>query len=306
MDTYRLQLKIRSPLATPIQGDTVFGHICWGIAYHEGEKILLDFLASYNTEPQLTISNGFPHGRLPMPILTPSAPEIENRDALTQLKAIKKQEFVQQELFFDQSFYFSTETLRNQLPSNNRKNNTLKEAHRTHNTINRATGMVEEGGLYAVSEKYPKKEKELLDLYMTSTLPEKRINELFQWAFEFGYGADKSTGKGVLEITALDQLTFPQDGKRCMALGNFVPAADNKLKGLRANIMTKFGKLGGHFVTSRNPFKKPILMYKAGATFECPNSTPYVGTLLENIHKDPEIRHHAFAPVIRYREEVSK
>ncbi len=309
MDTYRLQLKIRSPLVTPLQGDTLFGHLCWGIAYHEGENALTDFLSSYDNTPPLVISNGFPHDKLPMPILSPYVPEHADKEKIEELKHLKKQRFVPRELFFNDSFRFSTETLLVKFSKQEfgKKENDEKQFTKTqhmHNTINRISGMVESGGLYAIEEHFPPKGKDTMDIYLASTLPEKRIETLFQWALENGYGADKSTGKGAIAIHLLEKAQFPENGNRLMSLGNFIPGPNDKLKRLRADVMTKFGKLGGHFVTSRNPFKKPLLMYKAGSTFEMENPTPVVGLLLSNIHKDPEIRHHAYAPLIRYHEEV--
>ncbi|MGB9626624.1 MAG: hypothetical protein ACPMAQ_17350 [Phycisphaerae bacterium] len=45
MNTYRLTLTLRSPLGTPLSADTLWGHVCWGIVYHEGPAALQQFLA---------------------------------------------------------------------------------------------------------------------------------------------------------------------------------------------------------------------------------------------------------------------
>ena len=70
-------------------------------------------------------------------------------------------------------------------------------------------------------------------------------------------------------------------------------------------IFTKYDKLGGTFVLSENPFKKPLIMYKAGSTFDSSDSNLFVGSLIHNIHKNESICHHAFAPVVMFKEDGS-
>jgi hypothetical protein len=68
--------------------------------------------------------------------------------------------------------------------------------------------------------------------------------------------------------------------------------------------MSKFGKLGGHYANSMNPFKRPFIMYASGATFDAAAfSGDYVGQLLKNVHQDQRIRHHACAPVLKFHAE---
>ena len=89
-----------------------------------------------------------------------------------------------------------------------------------------------------------------------------------------------------------------------MALGAFVPDGE-KPADLRADIFTKFGKLGGSYVHETNPFKKPLIMYATGATMQ-PNGRDYCGSLVNGIHKMPHIVHHAYAPLVFFDEEVEK
>jgi CRISPR-associated protein Csm4 len=72
MKIYRAILKQLSPSRTPWQADTLFGHLCWQMLYHEGETALNDFLDLYRQrQPPLLFSNGFPGDYLPRPYLPP-------------------------------------------------------------------------------------------------------------------------------------------------------------------------------------------------------------------------------------------
>ena len=44
MQLYKASLKLKSSLVTPLKGDTIWGHIVWGIANHEGEDAVKKFL----------------------------------------------------------------------------------------------------------------------------------------------------------------------------------------------------------------------------------------------------------------------
>ena len=44
MQLYKASLKLKSSLVTPLKGDTIWGHIVWGIANHEGEYAVKEFL----------------------------------------------------------------------------------------------------------------------------------------------------------------------------------------------------------------------------------------------------------------------
>ena len=65
MQLYRASLKLKSSLVTPLKGDTIWGHIVWGIANHEGEDAVKKFLdAEKKSEPELIVSSAFPKGTI--------------------------------------------------------------------------------------------------------------------------------------------------------------------------------------------------------------------------------------------------
>lgn len=328
MKNYLVTLKVHSPLITPILGDTLFGHICWGIVYHEGEKALMNFLEPYDQgNPHLILSNGFPDGMVPVPLLKPKIPSYDlSLEQLQKIKKAKKQKYMPFDYFTDESFKFSEDTLIDQFTKSEAGKSkysfhswNLNYELRFHNTINRITGTTDEKtkttGLYSVKELFYKRarlrfnqfqsteEVPIINIYICSDLDQDRIQTLFKWGLEKGYGADISTGKGNLVFDDIEPIEFPNTGARAMSLGNFVPGFNETLHNLRADVITKYGKLGGDFVLYMNPFKKPIVMYQEGATFDNPGNKKYVGRLLKDIHKDKRIRHYAFAPLIYFNEE---
>lgn len=61
-------LHLRSPLGTPLTGDTLFGQLCHVCCEIHGEARLEALLTDYgNGQPWLVVSDGFPTGFLPRP-----------------------------------------------------------------------------------------------------------------------------------------------------------------------------------------------------------------------------------------------
>ena len=57
MKIYEIKLKPTSFFITPLQGDTLFGCLCWQLV-HKGENID-ELLKDYSTNPFMVVSSGF-------------------------------------------------------------------------------------------------------------------------------------------------------------------------------------------------------------------------------------------------------
>jgi len=285
MNTYKLTLKLKSSLITPLQADTIWGHICWGIKYNESEKKLIEFLNQYRVEPPLILSNAFPKGTFPKPMIKRRYKNnIMNLYNYSIIKKEKKIRYISNENFPDK--IFRQGDLYN-----------ASSVERIHNTINRITGTVqEEGGLFTVIEEWF--EPNEFDIYVLSTFDKDEVFKLFSYAFRIGYGADKSTGKGIIEISDIIDTSLPPNGNKLMALANFTIPKGIKLNNLYADVMIKYGKLGGDYVLYKNPFKKPIIMFKEGATFDRIEGIRFIGEILTNVHRESNICHYTYAPLI--------
>jgi CRISPR-associated protein Csm4 len=296
MDLYRITLQLCSPLVTPLKGDTIWGHIVWGIANHEGDKKVAEFLEQEKSDtPTLIVSSAFPSGLICKPIPEPEERTQTNLNSndYAHIKQKKKIKYAKAAEYFSEiSESGIDETL------------SFESAQVMHNTINRETNAVLEGGLYAAGERWLGIAKIKggyasinWDVYVLSSFTQERVKLLCEWAFENGYGADASTGKGKIIVKGDPQIvTAKKTGTKYMALGPFVK--DGGIVDLRADIFVRSGKIGGAFASALSPYKKTVVLFDEGAVFTSQKSTEYAGKLLTKVHTDPRICQSAFAPVV--------
>lgn len=94
MQWYEIKLKVYTALGTRLSADTLFGHLCWALRYHEGEATLTEFLRAYaDGEPPLLLSDPFPEGYWPLPPLPRPTPKQEE-GLLKKIWNIPKSELV--------------------------------------------------------------------------------------------------------------------------------------------------------------------------------------------------------------------
>lgn len=327
MRTYELILRPKASFLTPLQADTIFGSICWALRYIEGEEKLKEFLEEYETSPPLIVSNGFPTGFFPKPLTQPfPRKEVvrlveslygeyskENAvETIKKLKKIKKEVFVSREVFeklIDGNSEF--ECLKNRLIGEQRskihgadspgRQSTDSTFYK--NSINRLTGKTkEEGGLFTQDETFYSPGSTISIFIKTDRYDKEYIEKIFKFIEYSGFGKRKSTGKGhfVVEKVAEYDFKAPENPNAFVSLSSFVPAAEDPSEGWY-DLFVKYGKLGGHYASSGNPFKKPLCMLKAGSVFRDDKVKDYYGRLVENIHSDREIRHYGYAFAVGMR-----
>lgn len=314
---YKVSLSLRGPTATPLRGDTIWGHLCWAIRNHDGEASLEEFLELYREgELPLVFSDAFPHGFLPRPVLKPISgrkPKKADEDqktsaALTDYKRDKSVKYVTDSVLQQP---VSPARIQELLGSSELYDGEMLHATaRMHNSIHRISGTVREGaGLYSRREWYLDERTPMIDLYVSSTLGEELTRRYVELAFADGYGADRSTGYGHVEVGVCSLVTWPSVGNRYLALAPFVPAASQQVSDIRGDIFTRFGKLGDLWAHHPNPFKRPVVMHDTGTTFATginnPDQTLFeaVGSLLGNVHTDQRIKHLAASPVLPIQDE---
>ena len=310
---YKLQLELKSRLGTPLSADTLFGHLCWGIVYHEGQGRLTEFLQQMKSStPPLIISDPLPAGYLPTPKLPLGTIADEWIADYTERKKILKTQWLRIDLMQGLLDNLTCQTLYKSLEEQHKQNRNeaftpFQAATVTSNTINRITQhTAEEGGLYTQTDYFPKDHANNFDVYIISTLKEEYIKQIFQWGLEAGYGRDVSTGRGridVGQITPLDDWPAAKNPNSIVTLGVCAPAADDPADGFW-NIEVRFGKVSGAWATLFDkPFKYPLLLLTAGSLLSpCPanpNDKPYIGRIVEQIHpENKQIITYALAPFI--------
>lgn len=286
MQLYKASLKLKSSLVTPLKGDTIWGHIVWGIANHEGDDSVKKFLeAEKKSEPELIVSSAFPKGTIckPFPKHEMRKPQMSTKE-YAQIKKKKKEKFVSAEKYLmnvkEETTHFRTETVQTM-----------------HNSINRFSGTVEEGNLFTIEEFWS--ELQDYDLYVLSNYSFERIKQLLDWAFENGFGADSSTGKGQIEIGEIVSVKTNNTSQKYVALAPFVTDFSViKEDSLRANTFIRSGKIGGTYSSFMSPYKKTVILFDEGAVFESEKPIQFIGNLIEKAHADDKICQSGFAPVI--------
>jgi len=312
MILYRLKIQLFGKIVTPLVGDTIFGHFVWGIARRKGKESVEEFLHSLEEKPFI-VSSAFPEGYLPKPMLAVTwADQKEKYSRLKQLKKVKYIPFT----LFEEGKPLSESLLLETIERTAREQKEILqiESDRLHVTVDRfAQGTLEDIGLFAVPEKWlawknrdQKLPNPIFDIYLLASFGKDILMDMSHWAFENGFGADASTGAGHIEVLSLEEVHFPSSGNRAMALGPFVPPADSPIDDMRASTFVRRGKLAFELGDSMNPFKKPIVFFDQGATFNFHDGMPpYIGSMVRNVHSDARIVQQGWAPIIRYSEEVS-
>ena len=285
MKLYRITLKLNSSLITPLKGDTIWGCYVWGIANHEGEKAVQNFLEQCKTEePSLIVSSAFPKG-----YLCKNIPEVQPREntltkaTYSQIKKNKKCKYIAATDFIDKDSQPESADI------------SFRKTSVTRNRINRLTDNVQDGGLFTNEEMWCNNKE--FDLYILSSYTAEHVTELTEWAFENGFGADASTGKGYITVSAkAEEIHTAKTGNKYMALGPFVEKIP--LNNLHADTFVRSGKVGGAFSSDHIPWKKTVVMYDEGAVFESDKKILFVGELISDVHVDKRICNSGFAPVI--------
>ncbi|MCK6619808.1 MAG: hypothetical protein HUU32_21210 [Calditrichaceae bacterium] len=340
MRTFKIILKLLSSLRTPFHADTLFGHFCWAMRFLEGEEALKAWLDGFEASPTL-ISNGFLKGRFPRPLtrplslaqlgkllsFDPDAPPTPEKVIIAgRLKKLKKKSMIEEQWFRDNRENLSPEILVSMLYKQVKEEETQDEKKTTrkrrqeemavmHNTFNRQEGRVLEGGLYEFDELCYLDEQDQPEqfwfLVQSETLDEKRLAALMEFIGHSGFGADKSTGKGVIEVEGIEDYPIPEckNPNAFVSLSNFIPAKPEELNGYYQPL-TKYGKLGGEYAAGYNPFKKPLVMLQAGALIKDESFTPEkrYGKLQTGVHKDAKIKHYGYGfPIaVHYQESADE
>lgn len=311
MDLCRADIQLTSPTGTPWHADTLFGHLCWQIAFHEGEDAVGAFIdACRRGEPPFVVSDGFPAGLLPRPLVPPKRTAVA--DTLEDYAAAKKRRKAAW-LTIDQ---FKRVQLGGELaedpPAGGWEETQMLHASLDRNT-NRTGGEGSAGRLFQTSAVLPRP----LDSNGKAAQPDQsgpnlhvyarvaregleRFQSLLEQLSRAGFGRDKSTGYGqftLLGIESAAELDDVPEADGVVLLSGSVPAADDPSDGCW-NLRTKHGRLGEEFalsgtlekeqdtVTRENAFaKKPLLQLEPGSVFRLNGSArcDWYGSVVERI-----------------------
>ncbi len=311
MRYYRVQLALETPLGTPFHSGTLFGHLCWAWREKEGEQSLAAWLDGLREAPFL-ISDGFPSGWLPRPLLEPGPRQpvpgnpAQRQEFIRGMKARKQARWMRVGDFLRLRASLSARALAD-VPADAPG---LPEFSTPHNRIDRRTGQtLEEGGLFYLEERWPIPEKHVFDVYVGTVLDGGRLEPLFRHVGETGYGRDATWGRGRFRILAIEEEPelFSFDGTRRMSLSHGSLTRD--MLEPRYRVEPHLGRLGNLLARSEKPFKYPLLLLQPGATFRPGGEGPF-GELLDDVHPGCgpglRIRHNAWHLTVGYSESAAQ
>ncbi|MFN3134657.1 MAG: type III-A CRISPR-associated RAMP protein Csm4 [Candidatus Kryptonium sp.] len=311
MKAYKISFEIKSSTITPFQSDTLWGYFAWACFHIWGEKFGKEFIdANKNSNPTL-VSNAYPEGYLPVPIIEIKRTEKVQRREI--FKQVKKRKFIRIENFekvkdgleWDKLF----EVLVSEVVAETKKGKVWEvETHAImRNKINRLTFTTSGvGELFGTEEIFYSPRVKLWFAVKTDFLSKGQIEAILKYIELSGFGADASIGKGDLKFTSIEDLKLPEseNPNAFMTISNFIPTKDdlNNVDGtnLWYKIFTKYPKVGGHFALA-DPFKKPLVFMEAGSVFKVKDHKEFYGQILNDVHSNPDIVQFAYAFPLKVR-----
>ncbi|RNC67983.1 MAG: hypothetical protein ED859_11730 [Desulfuromonadales bacterium] len=313
----------QSPFRTPLQSDTLFGHICWAIRYALGEDRLVAFLHAYGPDhAPLLVSSGCPRGFLPMPVLKSITvekeetlrekyfPKDEKRlDFYRALKRLSKTRYISHRLFSDVRDNLSAYEIYDFCFSKGLENNPDiifsdeelpfdVSVETWHSEKNRLTDRAAHGKLYPLEDTFFREGTAFTVYLSNECFTPNELSSILEYIAVEGYGADKSVGRGAFsyELTAGWDLPAASDPNGYMTLSHYHPTTGETVDGYY-DVSTKFGKLGGHWAAGveGGPHKKPLLMFNPGSCFKSATPKSFYGGLIRGVHAKPEVVHYGIA-----------
>ncbi|MGA2499969.1 MAG: hypothetical protein ABSH20_19700 [Tepidisphaeraceae bacterium] len=311
MNTYRIQLELRSPLGTPLAADTLWGHIAWGIRYSGGEPALLDWLDRYDSDtPPLVISDLLPAGFWPRPAIPRpvAAISVPDKAAAGRRKIAAKRAWISHAAWQNLSSSLSSTSLESALAQDPVPPKPVEVAV-LHAAVNRLTsGTAQEGGgtLFPSSVFcYGAAEPPQFEVWAHSTEPTSVIQGWFEAALHAGYGRDAGTGCGQLAVTtvAAQDLPMPPNPNAAILLGPAVPCPSDPANGF-FSFGVRCGRVGGDFAIGLLPDgsdqrqKRPVHCLLRGSVLLCSKPSMFVGQSVRGVHRVESIRQYTMAPLL--------
>lgn len=315
MELHEIIIKPTSGFATPLKGDTIFGHFCWQVTYHHDPPLLngtydnLDqclraHLKDYhNGNPFVIFSSAFP-------VLTesegyalkkPDFPMFFDLD-MDQYKLVKKARWIRISASsidiplvlkdFQPNDFYSDKEIMPHLSNQQITDSVLTHHIHTRNAINRKTGTTGtdmfapralECGYYA-----PEMKLVIFVLLDEAATDISRVTKAMKTIGKFGFGKYASTGMGCFDVIKTTPLALPDttNANAIYTLAPVVPGADDSLE-IWSSTFTRFGRHGDTLATGGKPFKKPVIMADEGAIIKISDSNllnqPFFGTSVTHV-----------------------
>lgn len=293
MKVFEFRLKPTSDFATELQGDCLFGQICWQFAQDNSlAGNITNLLAEYDTNPFCVVADpcltfekdGRHEYLLKMPFFKRCHEQNENekndfeQQKRHYLERKRKKSFkwviVSENMklnLFDETNLVDAKIVKTRYgcPEEWR---IIKATRQTHNSINRLTGTTGTGAFAPYTSNifsWPPKTEFALFIGIRDDIEANAVGEALRRIGITGYGADASTGKGRFEVisqpVAVDLSLFgSQTPDSLYVLSPILPETGIYEK-VCFEPFVRFGRHGNILATSNAPFKQPVLKAATGA-----------------------------------------
>jgi CRISPR-associated protein Csm4 len=311
MQTYRLTFRPLSAFGTPLAGDTLFGQLCWTLRHQLGNDRLNELLQGYtHGEPFVVLSDALPAGHVPLPNVPSSLWQASDDER----KKLKKKRWLPASALNHafsqwQGHAKSDEEVAPQT-----------ERAQPHNNINRQTGTTGEGQFapYAMPQIWfhPSMQFDLYAALDETRLTPAELTVALDYIGKVGFGRDASIGLGKFELigdAAPVTWAAPPNANSYLTLGPCAPQGQGFCP-VRSTyqVATRFGRHGDAAVQSGQPFKRPVMLAKAGGVFWSETqdaSRLFIGQGLGGLDNPvslamPETVQQGYAPVIAIHRAV--
>lgn len=327
MQTYRFTLSALSAFGTPLAGDTLFGQLCWTLRHQFGNARLNELLHGYTTgKPFAVLSDALPAGYVPLPNVPSDAWQKSNSTDASDRKALKKKKWLP---FTELAKPFvQWQSLAKSDTEVSPQAATPIERAQPHNTINRQTGTTGEGQFapYAMPQIWfhPAMQFDLHVVLDEARLGLTELMAALAYMGQVGFGRDASIGLGKFELLGDAVLSGPRGEGVTSSAGapnSFLTLGPCAPQGLgfcpvrsTYQVATRFGRHGDAAVQSGQPFKRPVLLAKAGGMFwpeTLDTSRQFIGQGLGGVDNPvsvvmPETVQQGYAPVVAVTRPVEK
>ena len=286
MQTFLYILRPLSAFGTPLSGDTLFGQLCWTLRHQLGNARLNELLQGYTSgQPFAVVADALPTGHVPLPNVPSS---LWQQPANADRKVLKKKKWLPTEAL-DTPFAIWQASARSdgevaepwmkewaeQVRHRDAKGSSQTERAQPHNTINRQTGTTGEGQFapYAMPQIWfhPAMRFDLHIMLDETRLGQAELSAALDYMGATGFGRDASIGLGKFEragdATAATWSTH-EAANSYLTLGPCAPQGLGYCP-VRSTyqVATRFGRHGDVAVQYGQPFKRPVLLAKAGSVF---------------------------------------
>ena len=281
---WQITLRLLAPLGTPMQSDTLFGHLCWQVAFRDGDEGVRRFLEPFcDARPPFVLSDAFPAGLLPRPLLPRKVEVAKDRQQYAAGKQREKAPFV------TIAGFRSLVTDADEPPEPIADPwKTVKTPHAAINRLIDTTGSREDqAGQFFHTQAQALQRDNRVQIYLrTMTDCQPRVLELLERLGQMGFGRDKSVGHGhfaVESCQAWDGFGRDEDAGAFVSLSTLMPAAGDPTNG-RWRLRIKRGYLGEH-AGAGNPFKRPLVQLTPGAVFHTKGEPvrPFYGRMVGDV-----------------------